>query len=335
MGRNINTAQNDQFPYLINDTLYFASEGHTGLGGLDVFKVHKLPGGAWTQAYNLKTPINSGFDDFAYAPDPYFKPTDRISAKGYFSSSRNGAEDDIFVFEKRIPVKIDTPEVVEVLEYKILLDVYLLEKVYEEAFNPNSKVLGRKPLSGTITFLGEERIVGEDGLLSLELDKNTDYEFIGKKAEYLTNSDYFTTKGLGEDPNNPVQKYELEIVLDKIFEEIEITLDNIYYDFDAWNIRRDAEPTLNVLAKNLLLNPGIRIELASHTDCRGDEDYNASLSYKRALSAVEYLIESGIEENRIEARGYGKSRPFVNCVCSKCTEDQHQANRRTTFKILE
>ena len=335
LGRNINTAQNDQFPYLINDTLYFASEGHTGLGGLDVFKVHKLPGGAWTQAYNLKTPINSGFDDFAYAPDPYFKPTDRISAKGYFSSSRNGAEDDIFVFEKRIPVKIDTPEVVEVLEYKILLDVYLLEKVYEEAFNPNSKVLGRKPLSGTITFLGEERIVGEDGLLSLELDKNTDYEFIGKKAEYLTNSDYFTTKGLGEDPNNPVQKYELEIVLDKIFEEIEITLDNIYYDFDAWNIRRDAEPTLNVLAKNLLLNPGIRIELASHTDCRGDEDYNASLSYKRALSAVEYLIESGIEENRIEARGYGKSRPFVNCVCSKCTEDQHQANRRTTFKILE
>lgn len=335
LGRNINSAKNDQFPYIVNDTLYFASEGHTGLGGLDVFKVHRLTGGAWTQAYNLKTPINSGFDDFAYVPDPYFEATDRISAKGYFSSSRNGAEDDIFVFEKRIPVKIDTPEVVITPEYKILLDVYLLEKVYEEAFNPNSKVLGRKPLEGTIDLQGKTYTIGKDGLLSLELEKDTDYEFIGMKEEYLTNSGLFTTIGLGEDPNNPVQKYELEIVLDKIFEEIEITLDNIYYDFDAWNIRRDAEPTLNGLAKNLLLNPDIRIELASHTDCRGDDDYNSSLSYKRALSAVEYLIGSGIDENRIEARGYGKSRPFVACVCSKCTEEQHQANRRTTFKILE
>lgn len=335
LGRNINSAKNDQFPYMINDTLYFASEGHTGLGGLDVFKVHRLPGGAWTQAYNLKTPINSGYDDFAYVPDPFFKATDKVSAKGYFSSSRNGAEDNIFRFEKTIPVEIDTPDIVKVIDYKIKLDVYLLEKVYEEAFNPNSKVLGRKPLEGTISFMGNQMEIGSDGLLSLELDADTDYEFIGRKTAYLTNSSSFTTKGLGKDPNNPIQSYELEIVLDKIYEEIEITLDNIYYDFDASNIRRDAEPTLKVLAKNLLLNPKITIELASHTDCRGDEDYNASLSYKRALSAVEFLIESGIDENRIEARGYGKSRPYVNCICSKCTEEQHQANRRTTFKILE
>ena len=335
LGRNINSAKNDQFPCMINDTLYFASEGHTGLGGLDVFKVHRLPGGAWTQAYNLKTPINSGYDDFAYVPDPFFKATDKVSAKGYFSSSRNGAEDNIFRFEKTIPVEIDTPDIVKVIDYKIKLDVYLLEKVYEEAFNPNSKVLGRKPLEGTISFMGNQMEIGADGLLSLELDADTDYEFIGRKTTYLTNSSSFTTKGLGKDPNNPIQSYELEIVLDKIYEEIEITLDNIYYDFDASNIRRDAEPTLKVLAKNLLLNPNITIELASHTDCRGDEDYNASLSYKRALSAVEFLIESGIDENRIEARGYGKSRPYVNCICSKCTEEQHQANRRTTFKILE
>jgi outer membrane protein OmpA-like peptidoglycan-associated protein len=116
---------------------------------------------------------------------------------------------------------------------------------------------------------------------------------------------------------------------------MEITLDNIYYDFDRWEIRKDAEPTLFALANNLRLNPAVRIELASHTDCRGDEDYNANLSYKRALSAVEFLIESGIDENRIEARGYGKSRPYIDCVCSKCTEEQHQANRRTTFRILE
>ena len=336
LGRNINTALNDQFPHIYNDTLYFASEGHTGLGGLDIYKVHRLDNGAWTQAYNMKPPINSGFDDFAYVPDSYFEPTEKISEKGYFSSARGSSEDDIYTYEKRVPVEIDTPEVVVVEEYKILLDIYLLEKVYQEEFNPNSKVLGRKPLSGTIKDLnGKSYEIGEDGLLSLELDADTDYEFIGSKEDYLSNSTLFTTVGIGQDPNNPIQKYEVEIVLDKIYEEIEITLDNIYYDFDRWNIRKDAEPTLKVLAKNLSLNPNIRIELASHTDCRGDEDYNANLSYKRALSAVEFLIESGIDENRIEARGYGKSRPFVDCICSKCSEEQHQANRRTTFKILE
>ena len=335
LGRNINSSQNDQFPYIIHDTLYFASEGHTGLGGLDIFRVHRLNNGAWTQAYNLKPPINSGYDDFAYATDPYFEGNDRVLAKGYFSSSRNAAEDDVFQFEKRVPVVIDTPEIVVEVEYKIILDVYLLEKVYQEAFNPNSKVLGRKPLSGVIEGQDEVYEIGADGLLSLELEPDTDYEFIGSVDGYLSNSAQFSTKGIGQDPNNPIQKYEIEIVLDKIYTDMEITLDNIYYDFDRWEIRKDAEPTLFALANNLRLNPAIRIELASHTDCRGDEDYNANLSYKRALSAVEFLIESGIDENRIEARGYGKSRPYIDCVCSKCTEEQHQANRRTTFRILE
>ena len=118
-----------------------------------------------------------------------------------------------------------------------------------------------------------------------------------------------------------------------IFKNQEITLENIYYDYDKWDIRSDAEPSLNLLVKVLNENPTISIQLASHTDCRGDDDYNKNLSSKRAQSAVNYLISRGIAPSRLLAQGYGKERPAINCGCDDCTEDEHQANRRTTFKI--
>ena len=142
-------------------------------------------------------------------------------------------------------------------------------------------------------------------------------------------------KVLASDPSNPVQTFELEIVLDKIFLDKEITLENIYYDFDKWDIRADAQPTLNDLTRNLELNPEIRIQMGSHTDCRGNPRYNEDLSQKRAQSAVDYLISKGIDPARLVARGYGESEPEVDCICARCTEDEHQSNRRTTFKIIE
>ena len=140
---------------------------------------------------------------------------------------------------------------------------------------------------------------------------------------------------MGKDPANPIQKFEVELVLDKIFKYKEITLENIYYDYDKWDIRADAQPTLNKLAETLAQNPQIKIQLSSHTDCRGNDDYNASLSQKRAESAVNYLITKGIEPARLSAKGYGESQPAVSCNCNKCSEAEHQANRRTTFKVLE
>jgi peptidoglycan-associated lipoprotein len=138
------------------------------------------------------------------------------------------------------------------------------------------------------------------------------------------------------DPANPVQTYEVEIVLDKIFRDREIVLENIYYDYDKWDIRPDAEPTLNRLADVLRQNPDIRIQLGSHTDCRGNDNYNQELSQKRAQSAVNYLIGKGhIDPNRLSAIGYGETQPAVGCVCTRCTEAEHQANRRTTFRIVE
>ena len=159
--------------------------------------------------------------------------------------------------------------------------------------------------------------------------------FLGSKDGYLSRDAEFSTLGVGQDPNNPVQVFELEIELDRIFTNREITLENIYYDFDEWVIREDAKPTLKQLAKDMSLNPNITIQMGSHTDCRGNNRYNEDLSQKRAQSAVDYLIQQGISPERLLAKGYGEDAPEVECACNRCTEDEHQENRRTTFTILE
>ncbi len=345
LGRSINTVGNEKFPYTVGDTLYFSSDFHPGMGGLDIFKTYKMSNGNWAPAFNLKPPLNSGGDDFGYVIDRKAAASGDVLEAGYFTSNRkNGlGNDDIYKFEKIIPLEppvVETPPESELVDPKIILDVYVLEKIYAEPGDPNSRILGRKPLSdaslemessaGKQTFTSKE----EDPV-TIVLNKNTDYRFLASRETYLKNIATFTTKGIGEDPNNPIQRFELEIVLDKIFFDKEIILENIYYDFDKWDIRADAEPTLNELAANLKLNPDIRIELASHTDCRGNNAYNEELSQKRAQSAVDYLIEQGIDASRLSAKGYGENAPAVDCICARCTEEEHQRNRRTTFKIIE
>jgi outer membrane protein OmpA-like peptidoglycan-associated protein len=127
----------------------------------------------------------------------------------------------------------------------------------------------------------------------------------------------------------------IELVLSKIFSNVEITLDNIYYNYNKWDIRDDAKPTLDSLTSILMNNPQINIQLSSHTDCRGDDEYNQILSQKRAEAAINYISSKGIAESRLIAKGYGENALAINCNCDDCTEEEHQVNRRTTFKILE
>ncbi len=349
LNRTINTTGNEGYPFMDGDTLYFSSDYHTGMGGWDIFKAYRLKDGSWSQPQNMKAPINSGADDFGFIINKTEKPENGILSKGFFTSNRAGGKggDDVYSFEKRIPpprpvvIKLDTPKkTTTAVVYKNTLDVYVLEKILASADNPNSAVLGRKPLAGAsvnIFVNGKNKTVAvnNEGLVTIDLDSATDYRFTASKENYLNNSGNFSSKGLSRDPNNPIQKYELEIVLDKIYKNREIVLQNIYYDYDKWAIRDDAKPTLDQLTQTLLENPQIKIQLSSHTDCRGRDDYNATLSQKRAESAVAYLISRGIESARLVAKGYGESQPAVSCECTKCTEDQHQQNRRTTFKVLE
>jgi len=344
LGRSINTEGNERFPYLDSDTLYFSSDYHTGMGGLDIFRSHKL-NGRWTVAENLKAPINSGDDDFGYVIDYQAAKNDKdIIYTGYFTSARAGGEgeDDIYQFTKKVlpPLPVDPKEEEPAIVYKMTLDAYVLEKIYENPTDPSSKVLGRKPLeaasiqvkasNGKVT----EYTVGEDGYFSFELDKNIDYVFEAEKDNYLTSVASFSTKDVAEDPNNPIRRFELEIELDKIFIDKEIVLENIYYDFNKADIRTDAQPTLNELANTLRLNPALKIELSSHTDCRGPDRYNEDLSQQRAQSAVDYLISREIAPERLIAKGYGETAPRADCNCSRCSEEEHQQNRRTSFKII-
>lgn len=353
LGRSINTSANDAFPVLDADTLYFASEGHTGMGGFDVFKTYKTDKTAWAPPINLKAPINSGADDFGLIIDhktdksgvhaPH-NPGDLIRS-GFLTTNRAGGAggDDIYKFEQRVPVPkpvpIDTTPPKPIV-YKMILEGYVLEKIFAVAADPNSGILGRKPLENArveASFSGKKQVftVKSDGLFTLELAENTDYLFTATYDDYLTNTARFSTKGVGKDPQNPVQTFELEIVLDRIYKNREIVLDNIYYDYDKWDIRPDAEPTLNKLADILRQNARINIQLGSHTDCRGNDGYNQNLSQKRAESAVNYLISRGIDPARLSAIGYGESQPATSCLCSKCSEGEHQINRRTTFKIVD
>ena len=351
--RSINTPSNELFPTFDADTLYFASDGHTSMGGLDVFRSYKSEKNAWSPPQNLKAPINSGADDFGFIVDRASmtvlkdpKPGDLIKA-GYFTSNRTletaKGGDDIYRFEQRIPPpkppKIDTVPT-KPLAYKIILEGYVLEKIFSDPANPNSKILGRKPLSGAAVqaeWNSKKQTfkIKDAGFFRMELAENTDYVFNATLEGYLANSAKFSTKGIAKDPSNPVQTFEIEIVLDQIFRNREIVLENIYYDYDKWDIRPDAEPTLNRLAEVLRQNPEIRIQLGSHTDCRGNDAYNQNLSQRRAQSAVNYLISKGIDGSRLSAKGYGESQPAALCACSSCTEAEHQTNRRTTFKVVE
>jgi peptidoglycan-associated lipoprotein len=347
LSRSINSIGNELFPYLNKDTLYFASDGLPGMGGLDIFRTYKMERGAWAQPANLKAPLNSGGDDFGLlltARQNGAQAGELILA-GYFSSNRAGGRggDDIYRFEQRVPppapVKADTlPSKPQA--FKILLDVFVVEKIFSAPDDPNSAVLGRRPLPESILSYelnGKQQkiTIGAEGRHQIEPADNTDYVFRAERPGYLTNTGKFSTKGMAKDPDNPVQTYDLEIVLDKIYRNREIVLENIYYDYDKWDIRPDAEPTLNRLAEVLKQNPAIRIQLGSHTDCRGNDNYNQDLSRKRAQSAVDYLIGRGIDAERLSAVGYGETQPAVDCPCSRCTEAEHQVNRRTTFKVVE
>lgn len=342
MSRSINTAADEKFPVIEEDTLYFASTGHTGMGGLDIFKSYKLGNNTWSPAYNLKPPVNSASDDFGLIIDRRMFTEQGVSWKGYLSSSRPGGfgMDDIYLIEKRIQKTDEEPVPVNDIVFQMRLDIFILEKIFELADDPNSKVLGRKTLpnaslqvsQGDSTFWVQ---VGSEGSFQLSLKENTDYYFLAQMDNYLSKSARFSTRGIGKDPANPSLQFELEIELDKIFVNTEIQLENIYYDFDEAFIREDAKPTLDELVAMLKENPEILIELGSHTDCRGSNKYNLELSQRRAQSAVDYLISRGVAENRLSAIGYGENNPTNTCACATCTEEEHQENRRTTFKIVE
>lgn len=309
-GNIINSDEDEVFPFVRKDgTLYFSSRGHITIGGLDIFS-SKGDKNSWKEPENLKSPYNSTRDDFGI-----FFFQDNLS--GYLSSNRPGGKgaDDIYRFYQK-------PK----------------EQFYAVEGKVNEKGTGN-PLSGLKIFLinkktGEEKttISAEDGSFKFALEKETDYTVRGDMDKFFSRQEGdITTKGATESTVFNV-KFEVE----KVEEAYLVRLKNIYYDFNKYNIRKDAEPELNKVVAFLNNTPSVNIELRSHTDARGKAAYNLKLSELRAASAKDYLKNKGIGKERLSSKGFGESQLLNTCADGvKCSDEEHQLNRRTEFKVVK
>lgn len=309
LGPGINTEEDELFPYAYDDTtLYFASKGWPGMGGLDLFRTYGQ-GSEWTEPENLKAPMNSGGDDFAIT-------WNEERGGGFFSSNRpRSRNDDIYQFTL-------TP-----LVFTLSGLVYNQKtgEVVPDAVVTLSSSTSTEPVVDTTDATGS---------YSFELEPETDYVVMASKEKFFNSKEEFvSTVGL---------KVSTDLYQDLYIDPYVtvITLEGIYYDLNKANIRADAANVLDSLVDVLERNPYLVVELGSHTDCRDTREYNYKLSQRRADSAVAYLVNRGIAKPRLYAQGYGEDSLINMCACegapppSECTEAMHQANRRTTFRIL-
>ncbi len=317
LGDAINTPGNEMFPFVSDaGKLYFSSDGHPGFGQLDIFEATRANG--VTTVKNLGAPINSSADDFGYH--------EYSVTKGFFSSNRAGGkgDDDIYTYVN------DDPNL-KIVNYYLAGVTVTLDDGGKEVMLPNSKVT----LVGAEEEILDETFTGADGKFQFKVYPEEDYELIGQKNSYFTTRVQFSTKGKSVDKSTLTKlvtniTFDTKIKLDPIVIDKTIVLENIYYDFDKWDIRPDAAKELDKLVVVMNDNPDISIELSSHTDARADDKYNLTLSEKRAKSAVNYIISKGIEPRRITAKGYGERKLIIK---DAKTEEEHQVNRRTEFKV--
>lgn len=344
MPNTINTQGDEKFPTSDGDTLYFSSSYLPGLGGLDIFKTYLLKDGRWAPPFNMKVPFNSGSDDFGLVVDRTTRGISNIVEQGYFTSTRNSTQSDqIFSYQKRrkieIEEEIDNEPEVKADIVPIYLAIRVVENIYIIEDDPNSGIKSKKPLAnaGTYITLGNDTLyvkTDEKGRILQEIGRDIDIYVKAKMSGYLSNSKTASSKNIKLDGDEKSHTINMELDLSKLIKNKEIVLENIFYDFDRWDIRVDAKPSLDMLANILKNNPELNILLASHTDCQGNNAYNENLSQKRAQSAIRYLMTVGINPKRLKAKGYGESKLAINCECEQCTEEEHQRNRRTTFTIL-
>lgn len=331
LGERINTAGNEVFPFLRNDTtLYFSSDGHGGMGGLDVFVSTMDTAGNWGEPRNLKYPINSIGDDFSIV----FHPSQEC---GFLSSSRGNTRgvDNIYYFEEPT-IHFTFSGTVKDAKTKQLVS------------NANVRMVGSDG-SSLSTRTNDK---GFFNFSESQMNKNTTYDITIDKDNYFTLSAQETTIGL-EFSKDFEKEYDIEPIPQE-----PIMLPDILYDLGKWDLKPQFEDSLQGLIETLQINPTITIELASHTDARDTDERNDILSQKRAQSVVDYLIIRGIDPLRLTAKGYGERVPrtiqnditvkgytfkagtrltedFINSLPStEIKEAAHQMNRRTEFRIL-
>ena len=323
LGDWINTPGDDCFPYFRSDSvLYFASDGHPGYGGLDLFRAEMQPSGGWT-VVNMGKPMNSTADDFGitFGPGEY----------GFFSSNRGDARgyDHIWAFE--LP------------DLKINISGWVLDKDEEPVPNAVIRIVGDDGSN-------QKQVAKPDGSFSFPLRRGVSYVMLAGAKGFLNARQEFTSDIAEEDA-----EYNVDFFLASINKPV--VVENIFYDFDRATLRPESKAALDSLADVLRDKPNVTIEMASHTDRHGTDEYNLSLSGRRAQSVIDYLISVGIKPDRLQSQGYGESRPktitkklarehpnfkegdvlteeYILALPEDQQAEADQINRRTEFQVL-
>lgn len=318
LGNSINTEARETFPFISEDNiLYFASDGHPGLGGLDLFGI-SLDQMADSKAINLGEPLNSEEDDFSYI-------INNSTKKGYFASNRKTGmgSDDIYSFQET-----------KALNFECGVSVTgIVKDIKTKEILPNAKVKISNNLGETVA----ETMSDSNGEFILdEVCKKEGYTIVASKTDFNEETMSFSLSDL---KNN-----NIEMLLSSNVPEFgpgsdlaqKLNLEKIYFDFDKSNIRRDAQIIMEKVVAYLKQYPEAKIKIGSHTDARGNDDYNLSLSDRRAKATMDYLITQGIDALRLSAEGFGEIKLINNCTNgSACSSDEHQMNRRSEFIVVE
>jgi outer membrane protein OmpA-like peptidoglycan-associated protein len=314
LGNNINTIHREQFPFIADDgTLYFASDGLQGLGGLDIFMARNYDE-VFAKPINLGETINTGMDDFAYV----LKAGENL---GYFASNRKGT-DNLYSFireenERRFVVEGDVRD-------KISKE--LLPGTTVTLYDMDDKLIG-------------QLVVGADADYVFNSEPNTKYKIVAERDFYISKEETFETTDDGRvrfTIELEIESYDdaEEIIVTKDDGLVYIQLENIYFDLNKWDIKEEAARTLDVLVAIMKKYPRMEIELGAHTDSRASDAYNLGLSQNRAGAALEYLVSNGISRNRMRSKGYGERVQLIKCG-DNCSEVEHSINRRCEFIILK
>lgn len=315
LGDKINTAGRESFPFISNDQyLFFASDGHPGLGGLDLFVAKLTDDGQVGPVYNMGTPFNSPLDDFSFYLDPQ-------KNKGFISSNRAGGSggDDIYSFIEKI--------------CQTTLEGIVFDSETKNVLNQAKITIYDNEYQVIATQVSNDK--GEYKIADLLCHKK--YRIKAEAAQYNTSEEVLVLEAKHQERSKhniglvPIQ--EIKNPTDDLFKSLK--LNPIYFDFDQSAIRPDAQIELMKIVEVMKAHPTLKVEVRAHTDSRGKDAYNLSLSNRRAKATVRWIINQGIEAQRITGKGYGETQLLNSCSNGvPCSTKEHQVNRRSEFIIL-
>lgn len=314
LGPKINTKSRETFPYINKDgVLYFSSDGHLGLGGLDIFKSNEDELGLFSSFQNLGAPINSEKDDFGFSDSPF----DKVS---FFSSNRDGGEgfDDIYK-----AIEEEKPD--ETIFEGVIIDAITHEPI------ENAKI---SIFDANYNLINTIKTDSKGEFKSEKIRKDREYIVKAESPEYFTNEKRYVGNEIKEKSITPLNPKIIEVGPgDDLSKLLSI---NIYFDLDKYFIRPDAKVELAKLIEVLIKYPQLKVHIKSHTDSRQSDSYNMRLSNFRAKATRDYMIKKGVSKGRITAKGYGESELLNECSNGvPCTKEQHQLNRRSEFIIVK